>query len=237
MQVPAAARPDRFEVEAEPSVSPYAFRKVKGDANKEGERAATIPGQVAGIYLAQERFGTLSRRQVMAPAVRLACEGFPMRWFLALEIYNHLGLLRRSPAISASLLKPDGGSCAPPPLDGGPELLRQPDLADTLEAVAEGSADAFYRGPTAERIAAHVQAHGPGFCRLPGPPDGPAALALCAELRRRGQPAQALQEDMGATSFARPNSVLIDEGAGVIRAGSCAYFHAAGFEHRLVVAA
>lgn len=159
MQAPAAARPDMFELLPDPAPDPYTFRKVVEDANKRSYLAAAVPGEPAGLCAALERFGTLPRGTVMAPAVRLAADGFPMHWFLALEIYNHLDWFARFPETGAAFLK-NRGSYKAPLLETAGDLFRQPDLARTLEAIAEGGAPAFYRGGLARRIAEHVQANG-----------------------------------------------------------------------------
>ncbi len=161
MQTPAAATPDMFEseLEPEPAANPWTFRRVKGDVNKDSIRAACLPGEISGLMMALERFGIKSRRDVMAPAIKLARDGFPMHWFLALEIYNSLGRLQQLPDTAAVFMKGTDSYHAPV-LETAGDLLRQPDLAGTLEAVAEGGADAYYKGQTARCIVDFVQAKG-----------------------------------------------------------------------------
>jgi gamma-glutamyltranspeptidase/glutathione hydrolase len=159
MKAPLAAHAEMFGLLPDPAPNPYTFRKVKGDANKQGPTAATTPGVVAGLCLALERFGTLPRETVLAPAITLAADGFPMHWFLALCIYNQLATIRTDEATAAVFLKGDGTFLAPL-LEQGAETLVQAELAQTLRQIAEGGAAAFYRGPAARTIAAYVQAHG-----------------------------------------------------------------------------
>lgn len=159
MRAPAAARPEMFELEPEEAPNPYLFRKVKGNANRDSFLACAVPGEVAGLCAALERFGTISRQKVMAPALRLAREGFPMNWFLALWIYNNLSRYRRYPGTAAVYLKGDDTYHAPL-LESAGDMILQPDLARTLEEVAEGGPEAFYQGRVARRIVEHLQADG-----------------------------------------------------------------------------
>jgi len=116
-------------------------------------RAAAVPGMVAGLLEAHRRFGRLPRAQVLAPAIRLAREGFVVSPLLSRTILSSREKLSADPAAAALFLP--GGE----PLRPG-DLLVQPVLAATLEQIASGGADAFQRGPIAERLAAKVQAEG-----------------------------------------------------------------------------
>jgi gamma-glutamyltranspeptidase/glutathione hydrolase len=113
-----------------------------------GHRASGVPGSVAGLLAGLEKYGTLSRRDVMAPAIRLAREG------VAVDSSLHNSLLRARGQITRF----GGGPTFYP---GGvvPAIgskLAQPDLARTLEAIAERGADGFYRGPVADSIVAEM---------------------------------------------------------------------------------
>ena len=158
MKAPAAARPDMFELDPRPATSLYKFREVAGEA-KESVLAAAVPGVVGGLCTALERYGTKSRREVMSPAIRLAADGFEMHWFLAIEIYNHLAQLRQWPDTGAVFLKGDGSYQAPI-LETAGDILKQPDLAQTLEEIAEGGAEAYYRGRMAELAEQFILANG-----------------------------------------------------------------------------
>lgn len=140
---PAAARPDLYQ---------DAGGRVIPGASLVGYRAVAVPGSVAGLLEALERWGKLDRARVMAPAIRLAEEGFPLSDGLA-------RLLRGS-----SLLAGFAESRRVFLRDGAPyragELFRQPDLARTLRRIAEGGAEAFYRGPIARDLAADMRRNG-----------------------------------------------------------------------------
>ena len=116
-------------------------------------RAAGIPGTVAGMLDAHARWGRLPRAQVIAPAIRLARGGFTVSPLLARTAESSRTKLNADSA-AARLFFPDGE-----PVRTG-ERLVQPELATTLEAIAAGGADAFYRGPLAERAVEKLRAMG-----------------------------------------------------------------------------
>jgi gamma-glutamyltranspeptidase/glutathione hydrolase len=126
------------------------------DASLVGPKAAGIPGSVAGLALAHARFGSRPWRSLLLPAVRLAREGVVLDAF-------HADDLRRA---HASMSKAGFAHAAGRYLDARGKLLGegdrlvQRDLAATLQAIADGGAAAFYRGPIAERLAKGVRAAG-----------------------------------------------------------------------------
>ncbi len=116
-------------------------------------RVVGMPGDVAGLLALHERFGRLPRAQVMAPAIRLADLGFPVGDIFAQMIRADSMKLKRSTEAWGRFWP--GGRPLPPGT-----VLRNPELAATLRAVAAGGADAFYRGPLAERVVAALNAGG-----------------------------------------------------------------------------
>lgn len=112
--------------------------------------AVTVPGAVRGWEALLRRFGTMTLAQCLAPAIRAAEQGFAVTPVIARDWRNAARKLARDPEAARVYL--------PAPRAG--EIHRQPDLARTLRAIAEGGADAFYRGPIARAIAACIQAHG-----------------------------------------------------------------------------
>lgn len=158
MIAPAAAAPDMYPLAADGlDADMFGWRKVDGDANIHGHLAAAVPGTVAGLTLALEEFGTLSRQRALAPAVKHAAGGFDVTWHTALMIGLDLALLNRFPATRA-IFTNDG--YAPTPYPGWRKPLRQPELADTLRQVAEHGARAFYEGGPAQAIAQEMRDHG-----------------------------------------------------------------------------
>ncbi|MER8766347.1 gamma-glutamyltransferase [Mesorhizobium sp. M0968] len=120
-------------------------KPVKG-ASLDGYLAVGVPGSVAGFEMAREKYGTLSRQDLLAPAIRFAKEGFVLEQGDAASLQGGAERLARDPAAAAIFLKPDGK-----PYAVG-ERLVQPDLAASLAAISERGADAFYKGATADAI-------------------------------------------------------------------------------------
>jgi gamma-glutamyltranspeptidase / glutathione hydrolase len=108
-------------------------------------RVVGIPGEVAGLLEAHERYGGLTRAQVLAPAIRLAEEGFPVNQILADMIASSAERLSRFPA-TARLYLPGGE-----PLDPG-DVVRNPELAAALRRIAAEGRSGFYQGETARGV-------------------------------------------------------------------------------------
>jgi gamma-glutamyltranspeptidase / glutathione hydrolase len=115
-----------------------------------GYQAIGVPGSVAGMVYAEKKYGKLKLAQVMAPAIRLAREGFALSWAEADEMRD--GELAKFPA-SRQLFQRDGNY-----YQAG-EIFRQPELAATLEKIA-ANPDDFYHGAMARQIAAAVEQGG-----------------------------------------------------------------------------
>ena len=130
---PAAGTPDQFTPESQDV----------------GPRASLIPGNVAGWFEALRRHGSKSAAEVFAPAIRLANEGFPLHPGNVRFIDSALPRLNETGRRIFGQVTPRIGA-----------ILRQPELAGSLRAIAEQGADYFYRGPLAHRIADHVQSQG-----------------------------------------------------------------------------
>jgi gamma-glutamyltranspeptidase/glutathione hydrolase len=118
-----------------------------------GPLAAAIPGEPAALVHISRRYGKLPLKQVLAPAIRLAREGFPVDDRYLRMAQWRLEQLRGNPVASAVFLR-DGEL----PDLGVP--IRQPDLASTLELLAEKGMAGFYRGELAQRLVAGVKAAG-----------------------------------------------------------------------------
>lgn len=151
--LPAAIDPADYP--PDPSLPPthMGFPTVVDNANVEGYPSITVPGAVAGLNHALERFGTRPLSEVLAPAIRLAEAGAPVTWFTTLQVALCARVLARDP-VSAAIYLPGGHPIQP---EG---RLVIPGLADTLRAVAEGGTESFYRGALAERIVADLQSGG-----------------------------------------------------------------------------
>ncbi len=111
-----------------------------------GYRSVAIPGSVAGLEVALHTYGTMKLSDVMAPAIRLAEQGFPVSDNLARSLLAARARLQRFSATRRIFLN-DGR-----PFQPG-EILRQPELAATLRHIARRGAAEFYRGATARQVA------------------------------------------------------------------------------------
>ena len=128
----------------------------KGNPTKDsvfGWRSAGVPGVVAGLELAHKKWGSQKWRQLVEPAVKLAADGFVVSPTLVRSIADASATLATDPESKRIFLR-DGN-----PYKAG-EILRQPELAATLDRIAQLGAKGFYEGATAKELAAEMQAHG-----------------------------------------------------------------------------
>jgi gamma-glutamyltranspeptidase / glutathione hydrolase len=119
-----------------------------------GALSAGIPGEPAAFEYLARKYGKLPLKQSLQPAIRLARDGFPLYARLQGGIGFKREILRRSPEAAKAFLTPDGGV----PAVGA--LIKQPDLADTLEAIADQGAKGFYSGRVAADLVTGVRADG-----------------------------------------------------------------------------
>jgi gamma-glutamyltranspeptidase/glutathione hydrolase len=119
-------------------------------ASEVGYKSIGVPGSVAGMVHAEQKYGKLTLKQVMAPAIRLAREGFALTWGEARDF--HEKYLAQFPE-SRRIFQRDGNYYQPG------EIFRQPDLARTLERIAS-KPDDFYHGALARELAAAMQKGG-----------------------------------------------------------------------------
>jgi len=155
---PAAATPDMFEI-LPGSGGFYGWASVRDDTNLFGHKSVAIPGTVAGLCEALERYGTMSLKDVLAPAIELAENGVEMDQRNALTIAGQMQYFRRFPHLGALLLV-DGLPPRPGYFWEKSDKLTFRELVDTYRAIAEGGADAFYKGPIAQAIASEMARHG-----------------------------------------------------------------------------
>src|SRR5713101_3044724 len=119
--------------------------KLDEEASVIGYRSIAVPGTVAGLALALKTYGSMKLADVMAPAIRLAENGFPVSKRLADEFEAQRGGLQRF-AFSRRIFLNDGKMFQPG------DMLRQPELAATLKRIARNGAAEFYSGETAHVI-------------------------------------------------------------------------------------
>ncbi len=118
-----------------------------------GPLSAGVPGSVDGMLRALEKFGSLSREELLRPAITLAREGFPLHPRLANGFRIYEKDFRRYPS-TWSVFAPEGK------IPESEFLWKQCDLAETLQRISDGGRDGFYRGETARRIAEAMKRDG-----------------------------------------------------------------------------
>ena len=119
-----------------------------------GPISSAIPGEPAAFEYMARKYGKLPLKQSLQPAIRLAREGFPLYARLQFGIKVKRDVLARSPDAAKAFLTLDGNV----PEVGA--IIRQPDLANTLEAIANQGAKGFYEGPVAAKLVSGVRAGG-----------------------------------------------------------------------------
>lgn len=140
---PAGVSPELF---LQPDGRPLAFLDALDSGLSVG-----APGVLRALELAHQRHGRLAWAVLFEPAIALAERGFPVSPRLHALITKELARIRAQSAAAAYFLAADGGA------KPAGATLRNPELAATLRQIANGGADAFYRGPIAAAIVAAVQ--------------------------------------------------------------------------------
>src|SRR5208283_2514382 len=140
-KAPAAATENMY-LDAQGNVIP--------DMSVVGYKSVGVPGSVAGLVYAEKKYGKLSLEKVIAPAIRLARDGFPLAYEDAQDLRDE-DLAKF--ADSHRIFQRDGKLYQPG------EILKQPELARTLERIAKDPDD-FYHGALARELAAAIQKGG-----------------------------------------------------------------------------
>jgi gamma-glutamyltranspeptidase / glutathione hydrolase len=156
---PARATDTMFHVVGGISDGLFAWPRVENAANEFGYLSVAVPGSVAGLCLALERYGTMALADALAPAITLARDGFVPDWYLAL---NHARYAEELSAFAetASVYLRDGRWIHRPPTMNPGDRVTYPDLARSLALIARDGADAFYRGAIADAIEHEMARHG-----------------------------------------------------------------------------
>ncbi|MBM4162300.1 MAG: gamma-glutamyltransferase [Ignavibacteria bacterium] len=127
--------------------------KYVPERSQEGYLSTGVPGSVAGLLHALEKYGTMSRRVVMQPAIDLARKGFRIKFEFAEELRGEIDDIRKYPS-TAKIFTKRGE-----PFEEG-HLLIQRDLARTLQRIQKSGRNGFYRGKTADLIVAEMKRGG-----------------------------------------------------------------------------
>ena len=170
MRAPLDVAPDMYRLTGAPAVGAFGWPGVEDDANLEGPRSVAVPGAVAGLTAAHRTLGRLPLDEVVAPAVELARSGFAPEFYDLMAFASQIGKLTRyaelrrvflpGGELPAGIRIPGPGYVRGERVRAEPARIRQPDLADTLEAIGTDGADGFYRGGVANRLVDAVQGAG-----------------------------------------------------------------------------
>lgn len=147
---PSKATPDMYEVLP---TGAGAWWSVKNEEDMIGYKAVSLPGVVSGLCLALERYGTMKLRDVMRYGIRVAREGYPINRFVEMAIDHSYEFISGFPATARIFLK-----SGKPRVRG--DILSNPDYARTLEKIAKGGPDVFYKGEIAKAIARDMERNG-----------------------------------------------------------------------------
>lgn len=150
-----------FYSEAPAAADRDAFRDEQGNVDRFRRYSylgPAVPGTVAGFDHALTEYGTMTWEEVAGPAIELARNGIVVTDDLHYAISTKEEILRRDPATRSLYIKDDGTFYGPG------EILRMPELANTLQLIAERGASEFYRGSIGQSIADAMAANG-GFIR------------------------------------------------------------------------
>ncbi len=126
--------------------------EIKG-LSRASHLASGVPGSVDGLLLLLERYGTMSRKEVMAPAIKLAMKGFPLSWSMARSFERQQEAMSKYPA-SVEVFTNNGELYKPG------DLWVQKDLGRTLKRISKNGRAGFYEGETADLIVAEMKRGG-----------------------------------------------------------------------------
>ncbi len=128
--------------------------KIRDNSNHRGLLSVGVPGTVAGLYQAHQKYGKLPWKDLVQPAVDQAKNGFPMSWGLY-TVALRMSALDPSFDIMQNFFRRANGEVVAPD-----ELWKQPALAKTLEAIRDQGRDGFYKGAVAAEIESYMKANG-----------------------------------------------------------------------------
>jgi gamma-glutamyltranspeptidase/glutathione hydrolase len=153
-----------FREKAPLAATPGMFLNAEGKVDRQRATRSLlstgVPGTPAGLVLGQRCYGRLSLPQVLAPAIRLAEQGFPVGKELSDSLQQASALLQADPLSRRLFFKPPSGpDQRPQPYQPG-EILRQPLLAATLRRLAQQGDRGFYQGATADALVRLMQQRG-----------------------------------------------------------------------------
>jgi gamma-glutamyltranspeptidase len=136
-----------------PKAATIDYYTSRGGMPEDSGLSIAVPGAVGGIALMLQKYGTKSIGDVLAPAIEIAEQGFPITEGLARGLAGAKGKLAKHPGSKKIWFSGNE------PLVMG-DVVKNPDLAKTLRAIAAQGADGFYKGPVAKALVAGMRGHG-----------------------------------------------------------------------------
>ena len=151
--------PAAYKIVGPGPANAFAWPDILEKRNEVGYHSIAVPGMVAGLAKALERFGTLKWQDVLAPAVTLAQRGMQLDWYMQVMLVQGAEDLSKFPASKAAYLCDDGRV---PAIDwqGNTRYIKLGQLGETYRRLSEGGPREFYEGSLARDIAADLQAGG-----------------------------------------------------------------------------
>ena len=151
--------PSDYKIVGPGPANAFAWPDIVEQRNEVGYHSIAVPGMVAGLAKALERFGSLKWKDVLAPGIALAERGMELDWYMQVMIANGAEHLSKFPASKAHYL-PDNGRVPTLDWQGTTRYLKLGNLGATMRRLAEGGPREFYEGSLARDIAADLQAGG-----------------------------------------------------------------------------
>lgn len=152
-KAPLAATPEMFLSEHGEVMTGTDHLGRNSTVNHIGAKSVGVPGTVAGLYLAHEKYGNLPWSELVQPAIDLAQNGFPLTWTL----YTEANFFKTTSPIPFLQNFFDNGQGE---LTQFGEIWKQPELANTLMAIRDKGHDGFYKGAVAKEIAKFMKENG-----------------------------------------------------------------------------
>jgi gamma-glutamyltranspeptidase/glutathione hydrolase len=188
----------------------FPWPAVVEDRNVMGATAVAVPGAVAGMDLAHTHFGRMPWKDLVTPAAKLADEGLLVDWYTTLVTAANARVLSKDPDTAKMFLDEGHWPIAGEWTSLTEKHLNQKAFAQTLLQIAEGGADAFYKGDIAAQLAKDVRAKG-GCLSVQDLHDYQASIVEPLTINYRGGRVYATPGLTGGPTFAKALEILARE--------------------------
>lgn len=188
----------------------FPWPAVVEDRNVMGATAVAVPGAVAGMDMAHKHFGRMPWKDLVTPAAKLADEGLLVDWYTTLVTAANARVLSKDPDTAKMFLDDGHWPIAGEWTSLAEKHLNQKAFAQTLLQIAEGGADAFYKGDIAEQLAKDVRAKG-GCLSVQDLRDYQASIVEPLTINYRGGRVYATAGLTGGPTFGKALEILARE--------------------------